>query len=132
MVSQQLDTTFTPEQVDALIAEDLVLGGGLTSRCWAIWRSCLAAGYPLGCCPISRWSWRRFSVRKPWLQHFAFHHLVLRSGCGEAGCGHFQHAAEQMGVPVEELTFIDDTQENCDGAAIAGLRRICLWGGRVA
>ena len=122
VVSQQLGTTFTPEQVDALIAEDLYSWRRVDESMLGYLAELSAAGYPLGLLSNIPVELAEVFRTKPWLQHFDSITWSCDLGAAKPDVRTFEHAAEQMGVPVEELTFIDDTQENCDGAAIAGLR----------
>jgi HAD superfamily hydrolase (TIGR01509 family) len=58
--------------------------------------------------------------------HDLFSEVVLSSeeGITKPNPLIFQRAAERLGILVDEAIFVDDRQENCDGAAEAGMRSI--------
>lgn len=122
VVSQELGVTFTPAQVDALIAEDLHSWRRVDESMLNYLAELSAAGYPLGLLSNIPVELAEVYRTKPWLQYFDSVTWSCDLGAAKPDARTFEHAAQQMGVQVSELTFIDDTQENCDGAAVAGLR----------
>lgn len=80
------------------------------------------AGYTMGLLSNIPVDLARIFRLKPWLKHFDSVTWSCDIGYAKPDAAAFQHAAEEMGCGLEDLTFIDDTQENVDAAAELGLQ----------
>jgi putative hydrolase of the HAD superfamily len=59
--------------------------------------------------------------RFPWLAEFEDHTFSHRLGIAKPDPAIYRHAAEGLGVPAEEILFIDDKEENILAARTAGM-----------
>jgi putative hydrolase of the HAD superfamily len=62
--------------------------------------------------------------RLPWLQDFAHRTFSHRLGIAKPDAAIYEHAAAGMGVPANQILFIDDREENITAARTAGMHAI--------
>jgi putative hydrolase of the HAD superfamily len=60
--------------------------------------------------------------RCSWLKDFAHHTFSHRLRLAKPDAAIYRHAIEGLGVPADQILFIDDRAENIEGARAAGLR----------
>ena len=60
-------------------------------------------------------------ARFPWLAEFTHHTFSHRLGIAKPDPAIYRHAAEGLNVPVNEILFIDDKEENIAAAQAAGM-----------
>ncbi len=59
--------------------------------------------------------------RFPALAEFTHHTFSHRLGIAKPDAAIYRHAVEGLGVPVEEILFVDDREENIRAARVAGM-----------
>jgi putative hydrolase of the HAD superfamily len=67
-------------------------------------------------------------ARFPWLAEFAHHTFSHRLGIAKPDEAIYRHAAEGLGVPVGEILFVDDREENILAARAAGMTAVQYTG----
>ena len=60
-------------------------------------------------------------ARHSWLEAFDHHTFSHRLGIAKPDAAIYQHAVEGLGVPAAEILFLDDREENVQGARAAGM-----------
>ena len=63
-------------------------------------------------------------ARFPWLNEFAHATFSHRLGIAKPDPAIYRHAAEGLNVPIEEILFIDDKEENILAARAAGMTAV--------
>ena len=63
-------------------------------------------------------------ARFPWITAFTHRTFSHRLGIAKPDAAIYQHAAEGLGVPANEILFIDDREENIVAARAAGMHAI--------
>ena len=63
-------------------------------------------------------------ARFPWIADFTHRTFSHRLGIAKPDAAIYQHAAEGLGVPANEILFIDDREENIVAARAAGMHAI--------
>ena len=63
-------------------------------------------------------------VRCPWLRGFDHMTFSHRLGTAKPDLTVYRHAAEGLGVPPEQILFVDDREDNVEGARKAGMQAI--------
>lgn len=59
--------------------------------------------------------------RFPWLEEFSHYTFSHRLGIAKPDPEIYRHAVEGLGVPADEILFVDDKEENILAARVAGL-----------
>ncbi len=57
----------------------------------------------------------------PWLEEFSHHTFSHRLGIAKPDPAIYRHAVEGLGVPADEILFVDDKEENILAARVAGM-----------
>ncbi len=60
-------------------------------------------------------------ARFPWLEEFSHHTFSHRLGIAKPDHAIYQHAVEGLGVPADEILFVDDKEENIEAARAVGM-----------
>lgn len=63
-------------------------------------------------------------ARCPWLEDFAHHTFSHRLGIAKPEPEIYRHAAEGLGVPIDEVLFVDDREDNIEAARAVGMQAI--------
>jgi putative hydrolase of the HAD superfamily len=63
-------------------------------------------------------------ARFPWLAEFHHKTFSHRLGMAKPDAAIYRHAAEGLGVPPEEILFLDDREENVAAARAAGMKAL--------
>jgi putative hydrolase of the HAD superfamily len=63
-------------------------------------------------------------ARFPWLAEFNHKTFSHRLGMAKPDAAIYRHAAEGLGVPADEILFVDDLEENVAAARAAGMNAI--------
>ena len=63
-------------------------------------------------------------ARLPWMANFAHHTFSHRLGIAKPDPAIYLHAAQGLGVPAEEILFVDDREDNILAARDFGMRAI--------
>ncbi|HHY08162.1 MAG TPA: HAD family phosphatase [Corynebacteriales bacterium] len=121
-VAEELGVEFSDTQIVNLTAMDLESWDYVDESMVDYLGELDAAGYPMGLLSNIPVELAEIFRVKPWLKHFDSVTWSCDIGHAKPDKEAFQHAADEMGCQLEELTFIDDTQENVDAAAKLGIR----------
>ncbi|WP_327738753.1 HAD family phosphatase [Streptomyces nojiriensis] len=64
----------------------------------------------------------RYEATQPWLERFAVRGLSCRIGSAKPEPAAYQWCVRELGLPPEEILFVDDRAENVDAARRLGLQ----------
>jgi putative hydrolase of the HAD superfamily len=124
-LGQSVDLTFTPTQVDQLIAADNILWTQINQPMvdWAL--RLQAAGTRTGILSnLGDDMMHGVLATLPWMANFhhrTFSHLLK---IAKPDLAIYRHAAEGMEMPPENILFVDDKEENIAGALAYGMQGI--------
>lgn len=121
-VAQELGVEFSDTQIVNLTQMDLESWDFVNTSMVDYMAELDAAGYTMGLLSNIPMELAEIFRVKPWLTHFDSVTWSCDIGHAKPDKEAFQHAADEMGCQLEDLTFIDDTQENVDAAAELGLK----------
>lgn len=121
-VARELGVEFSETQIVKLTEMDLESWDHLDESMVDYIGELAAAGYPLGLLSNIPCELAEVFRMKPWLGCFQSVTWSCDIGYAKPDKEAFQHAANEMGYPLEELTFIDDTLENVEAAEKLGLQ----------
>lgn len=81
--------------------------------------------YSLGCLSnIMVWHWEDDLRKIPALQLLHYHFLSYEMGCRKPEPEIYRKAVETLELPAGRVVFVDDRDENVDGAARAGMKAV--------
>lgn len=124
-VAADAGLSFTPQQIEALIENDVLMWASLNERMLA-WAAALQnAGLATAIlsnmgADLLRYMRQEFA----WLGHFDHHTWSCELGIAKPDSAIYTWTCEQLGVRPEEALFLDDKPENIRAAEAVGLHAI--------
>ena len=124
-VAAALRHSLTPQQHDALLEADIALWTQPNEPMIA-WAAALqAAGIRTGILSnLGDAMERGVLARLPWMAGFGHHTFSHRLGIAKPDPAIYAHAAQGLGVPPEEVLFLDDREDNILAARAFGMAAI--------
>jgi len=124
-VARDLHRTLDARQLSALIGADSALWTQ-PNQAMIEWAAALQrAGIKIGILSnIGDAMEAGIVARFPWLSEFHHKTFSHRLGMAKPDAAIYHHAAEGLGVPPEEIMFVDDREENIVAARAAGMNAI--------
>ncbi len=124
-VARDAGTTFTPEQVDELIENDILMWTSVNEEMLAWVIALQNAG--LRTAILSNMVWDILGYMRQefgWLAHFHHHTWSCELGIGKPDPEIYLHTCKELDVLPQETLFLDDKPENVAAAAKVGLHAI--------
>jgi len=117
--------TLTPEQIDQLIENDVLMWATLNEQMLAWVRALQDAGLKTAIlsnmgADLLRYMRQEFG----WLAHFNHHTWSCELGMVKPDPRIYLHTCEKLGVTPDEAIFLDDKPENIEAAAKVGIHAI--------
>jgi len=117
--------TLTPEQIDQLIENDVLMWATLNEQMLAWVRALQDAGLKTAIlsnmgADLLRYMRQEFG----WLAHFNHHTWSCELGMVKPDPRIYLHTCEKLGVAPDEAIFLDDKPENIEAAAKVGIHAI--------
>lgn len=121
-VARDAGTTFSPEQVETLIENDVLMWTSVNEEMLAWVVALQNAGFRTAI--LSNMVWEILGYMRQefgWLAHFHHHTWSCELGIGKPNPEIYLHTCKELGVLPQETLFLDDKPENIAAAEKVGL-----------
>jgi putative hydrolase of the HAD superfamily len=124
-VARDAGTTFTPEQMEELIENDVLMWTSVNEEMLAWVIALQNAGFRTAI--LSNMVWDILSYMRQefgWLSYFQHHTWSCELGIGKPDPAIYTHTCKELGVLPSEALFLDDKPENIHAATRLGMHAI--------
>jgi putative hydrolase of the HAD superfamily len=122
-VGERLGTPFTGRQVDELIAADLASWSEVDQESVNFLAELAGRGVRLGLLSnIPEELAVHYEATQEWLGHFGVVGLSCRIGSAKPEAAAYEWCGRELGLPAEEILFVDDRPDNVLAAREVGMR----------
>ncbi|MEV6054496.1 HAD family phosphatase [Streptomyces sp. NPDC052107] len=122
-VGERLGTPFTGRQVDDLIAADLASWSEVDQESLGFLAELADGGMRLGLLSnIPEELAAHYEETHEWLGHFSVVGLSCRIGSAKPEPAAYEWCSRELGLPAEEILFVDDRSDNVQAARRVGMR----------